>query len=154
MVKRCLTPQVWQTRISPTILKFTFSQHMVEDDWPWWRLLHGRPFTREGNYLFFLLDHNDLTTGLISINQSICLVPRHWANKFHAWTPMPAFSGLSYPLRQGPDQAIQDHIKLKLIQPVWGAPLGLSSSQQHIDWNGKWSGLDKQVKEQQMSEPL
>ena len=54
MVKRCLTPspQVWQTRISPTILKFTFSHHMVKDDWPWWRLLHERPFTREGNYLF------------------------------------------------------------------------------------------------------
>ena len=25
---------------------------MVKDDWLWWRLLHERPFTREGNYLF------------------------------------------------------------------------------------------------------
>ena len=26
--------------------------HMVKDDWPWRRLLHERPFTHEGNYLF------------------------------------------------------------------------------------------------------
>ena len=34
MVKRWLTPQVWQTQISPRILKFRFNMHMVKDDWP------------------------------------------------------------------------------------------------------------------------
>ena len=33
-VERWLTPQVWLTSISPKILKFRFSLHMVEDDWP------------------------------------------------------------------------------------------------------------------------
>ena len=27
-------PQVWLTSISPTILEFGFSLHMVKDDWP------------------------------------------------------------------------------------------------------------------------
>ena len=68
----------WQTRISPRIflkdstwawskddwphsmtnqdLTYNFkvqnNLHMVKDDWPRRRLLHERPFTHEGNYLF------------------------------------------------------------------------------------------------------
>ena len=34
MVKRWYTPWVWQTRISPTILKLRFNMHMVKDDGP------------------------------------------------------------------------------------------------------------------------
>ena len=53
--------------------------HMVKDDWPWWRLLHERPFTRGGNYLFTYFKQSqflDIFTNEIndSILQSIlCL---------------------------------------------------------------------------------
>ena len=64
------SPQVWQTRISPRILKLRFNMHMVKrwltppgmtdqimdlaSNWPWRTLLHERPFTREGNYLVWV----------------------------------------------------------------------------------------------------
>ena len=73
-----IDPPVWQTKISPRIIlkdstctwskddwplsmtdqnltynfKVQNNLHMVKDDWPWRRLLHERPFTHEGNYLF------------------------------------------------------------------------------------------------------
>ena len=71
-------PLVWQTRISPRILKYRFSLHMVKDDWPWRRLLHERPFTREGTYLFsHYLCSSSLTCHKYTSTCCHCLSPHH-----------------------------------------------------------------------------
>ena len=54
---------------------------MVKDDWPWLRLLHERPFTREGNYLFVLFlsastqafYHNKIDISKLDILSAACL---------------------------------------------------------------------------------
>ena len=42
-----IDPPVWQTRISPRILKFRFTLHMVKGDWP------PAQYDRPGSHLEF-----------------------------------------------------------------------------------------------------